>query len=355
VTRAGLSVSCPRARWRGPPFVVQPPLGRPQRQPQAPPPAVPETPVVAAVRALSLAPGRRLRTRVAGVLLFLPLLARVHCEPLVRHASSPGSTMVPATRALLRVLVLKLLDKARRSHSNDLHFDEAVGLCAGLHGPPKPSSATDSSYRTVRDHQHTLRSGWLGAVAPVLFPHAHTCSLDLPPLPLRGDATGLDQHSLPKRGKAGTRGRSCFAPEHESQVVCEANAHLPRREQTGEALQCVEFWQDLTGVPPQWLYVAAKVVPSPELAQLHQRGLWCVTIRRRGAAIRRRLRALPASPWRQAVLDTPRRRPQRIRYLDETGQLPGYTGARRQRAVTGLGREPRPCACPTTPRRGRGH
>ena len=106
------------------------------------------------MRALSLAPGRRLRTRVAGGLLFLPLLARGHCEHLVSQASSPGSTMVPATSALLSLLVLKLLDKERRSHSNDLNCDEAVGLCAGLNVPPKTSYATDDAYRTVRDHQH---------------------------------------------------------------------------------------------------------------------------------------------------------------------------------------------------------
>jgi len=94
---------------------------------------------------LSLAPGRRLRTRVAGVLLFLPWLARVHFEHLVSPASYPGSAMVPATSALLSLLVLKLLDNERRSHINALNFDEAVGLLAGLNVPPKKSSATDSA------------------------------------------------------------------------------------------------------------------------------------------------------------------------------------------------------------------
>jgi hypothetical protein len=75
-------------------------------------------------------------------LLFLPLLARGHFERLVSDASSPGSARVPATSALVSLLVLKLLDKARRSHSNDLNFDEAVGWCAGLHVPPKQSYAT---------------------------------------------------------------------------------------------------------------------------------------------------------------------------------------------------------------------
>ena len=122
---------------------MPPPLGRPQRQPQAPTPAVPETTVVADVRAWSLAPGRRLRTRVAGVVLFLPLLARVPFEPLVSQASSPGSTMVPAPSALLSLLVLKLVDKERRSHINDFHCAAAVGWLAGLNVPPKKSSATD--------------------------------------------------------------------------------------------------------------------------------------------------------------------------------------------------------------------
>ena len=176
-------------------------------------------------------------------------------------------------------------------------------------------------------------------MAPVLFPQANTFSLDFHPIPFRGDAPGLDQHYLPRRGKARTSVLSFFAQEHESQVVCYANANLTRRDQAGEALQFVEFWQALTGGNPQWLYFASKAVPYPELSELNQRGIWFVTIRRRGAAILRRLSALPASQWRQAVIDTAHRRHQRIRYLDETVRLPGYKGALRQLAVTGLGRE----------------
>src|SRR3989475_5295075 len=160
-------------------------MGRPQRQPQAPAPAVPEMTVVADARALSLAPGRRLRTRVAGVFLFLPLLARVHFEHLVSDASYPGSAMVPATSALLSLLALKLLDKERRSHIDDFNFDEAVGLFAGLNIPPKKSYATAYSYGTVREHQQKLLSAWVGALAPILFPKAKSFALDFHPIPFR--------------------------------------------------------------------------------------------------------------------------------------------------------------------------
>src|SRR5262249_30154157 len=259
-----------------------------------------------------------------------------HFEPLVSQAHAPGATMVPAPSALLRVLVLTRLDKARRRHINDFTCDAAGGLCAGLHGPPQTSSATAYASRTGRDHQQKFLSGWIGAVAPVWCPHAHPCSLDFPPLPFRGDATGLEQPSLPRRGKAGTSGRSFLAHEPTSPGVCAANAHLPRRAQADEALQCVALWPALTGGNPQWRSLSFQAVPQPALSQPHQRRLLFLSPSRGG----------PRRPrqWRQAVIATPHRRHPRSRYLAETGQLPGDQGALRHLAVTGLGRE-RPPLC----------
>jgi hypothetical protein len=117
-------------------------------------------------RALDLSPGRCLRPRVAGLFLFLPRLTHVQFDQLVNRAGYPGSERIPATGALLSLLALKLLDKERRSHLNDFNFDEAVGLFAGLNIPPKKSSATEYSYRTVRDYQQKLLSAWVSAVAP---------------------------------------------------------------------------------------------------------------------------------------------------------------------------------------------
>lgn len=47
--------------------------------------------------------------------------------------------MVPAPAALLSLLVLKLLDKERRSHIGDFDQDAAVGACAGLNVLPQKS------------------------------------------------------------------------------------------------------------------------------------------------------------------------------------------------------------------------
>src|SRR6266849_9573310 len=51
--------------------------------PRAAAAARPERPAIADCGALGLAPGRRLRSRVAGIFLFLPLLARLHFDDLV--------------------------------------------------------------------------------------------------------------------------------------------------------------------------------------------------------------------------------------------------------------------------------
>jgi hypothetical protein len=114
---------------------------------------------------------------------------------------------------------------------------------------------------------------------------------------------------------------------------------LTRDDQAGEVMRFVEFWHTLTGHDPQWLYFDSKAVPYPELSRINRRGIWFVTIRRRGVRLLRRLAALPAHAWHRAVIDIPKRRHQNIRFVDETVELPGYEGSIRQLAVTGLGRD----------------
>jgi hypothetical protein len=294
---------------------------------------------VADVQALSLEPGRRLRTRTAGVFLFWPLLAQLRFDQVVSAADYPGSKMVPACNALLSLLALKLLDKERRSHIDDFNCDAALGLWAGLNILPKKSFATDYSYRTQRCHQEKLLQGWIAKLSPLLFPDAKSFSLDFHAIPHRGEETDLENHYLPMRGKAGPSILSFFAQEQKSRVLCYANANLTRDDQPGEVLQFVEFWRALTGKNPQWLYFDSRLTTYAELSQLTKHEIWFVTIRRRGTGLLRRLAALSEATWQKAVIDIPKRRHQQIRYVDEQVALPEYAGKARQVAVKGLGRE----------------
>jgi hypothetical protein len=306
---------------------------------KAPPPPGPEAPAVSDCRRVQLSSQRCLRTRVAGIFLFLPLLAQLRFDNLVRQAGYPGSRMVPAVSALLSLLALKLLDKERKSHISDFNFDEALGLFAGLNVLPKKSFASDYSYRTQRCHQRQLLAGWVAALAPLLFPQGRTFALDFHSIPYRGDPTGLDNHFVSTRGKACPSVLSFFAQEHDSGVLCYANANMTRATQAGEAMRFVEFWHEVTGQDPDWLYFDSKVAPYAELNRLNQRDIRFITIRRRGAAVIRRLRGLPASAWQGAVIDIPKRRHKQIRFVDETVHVRDYVGGIRQVAVDGLGRE----------------
>jgi hypothetical protein len=247
--------------------------------------------------------------------------------------------MVPAPSALLSLLALKLLDKERRSHIDDFNTDEVLGLFAGLNVLPKKSFATAYSYRAGRDQQLGLMQGWVKALAPLMFPEAEGFSLDFHPIPYRGDPAGLDRHYLPRRGQAGISVLTFFALEQKGRCLCYANANLTRADQKGELMRFVEFWRTVTGSDPKWLYFDSKVADYSELSRVNARGIHFVTIRRRGAALLRRLGRQPASAWKGAVIDIPKRCHQRIRYLAEEVQLRGYEGRIRQVAVAGLGRE----------------
>lgn len=294
---------------------------------------------VADAEALSLEPGRRLRTRHAGVFLFLPLLAQLRLDRLVEQADYPGTKMVPASSALLSLLALKLLDKERLSHIDDFNCDEALGLFAGLNILPKKSFATDYSYRTTRDQQLQLLKGWVSGLSPLLFPEADSFSLDFHAIGHRGEETHLENHYQPLRGKAGPSVSTFFAMEQKSRVFCYANANLTRAQQPGEVLRFVEFWRQLMGKNPQWLYFDSKLTTYAELSRLNEQGVWFVTIRRRGNRLLNRLAGLPSDAWQKAVIDIPKRRHQQIRYVDERVGLDEYEGQARQVAVQGLGRE----------------
>ncbi len=211
---------------------------------------------------MGLTPGRTLRTRVAGVFLFLPLLAKLGFDRLVVEARYPGSEMVPAPAALLSLLTLKLLDKERRSHIGDFNFDEALGLFAGLNILPKKSFAADYSYRTGRDQQQIRLPGWIRALAPGMFPDASGVSLDFHPIPYRGDPSGLDRDYLPRRGVAGPSVLGFFALEQKGRCLGYSDADLTRADRNGELMRFVEFWHTVTGTDPQGLYSSSTVAPQ---------------------------------------------------------------------------------------------
>jgi hypothetical protein len=302
------------------------------------PPATPETAAVADVRELDVSEGRSLYSRVAGVFLFLPFLLEAGLDAIVAEAKMAGSKMIPPVSYVLSLLALKLLDKERKSHISDWNFDEALGWFSGLNVLPKTTSTTDYTYRLVEGQHNRLLAEWVRATYPILCPQgASTFALDFHAIPHRGEGTGLENHYVPLRGKAVQSLLTCFARAVDHPMLCFAHADIVRAEQDEMVLRFVRYWKELTGVNPDWLYFDSKATTYPVLGELRKENIFFITIRRRGSRLIERLAARPAKDWTAAVIDTPQRRHQHVRYLDDRVRLDGYGAPCRQVAAQ-LGR-----------------
>jgi hypothetical protein len=303
-------------------------------------PVTPDRPKKADVTTASFTALESLRTRVAGIFLFWPLLAQIRFDEMVRQAGYPGSKMVPAISAMLGLLVLKLVDKERRSHITDFNFDEAMGLFAGLNILPKTTFATDYSYRTDRDYQQGLLASWVSKLLPLLDPEPEAFSLDFHSIPHRGEDSVLENHYVPMRGKAVPSVLTFFAQATKSRLLCYSSAEVLREDQPKQLMRFVEFCREVLGQDPLWVYFDSKFTTYAELNRLNARETTSfITIRRRGVDILRRLEKQSADQWKRTYIDTPKRRHRNIRYLEESITLKDYNGSVRQIAVTGLGRE----------------
>jgi transposase len=304
-----------------------------------PAPATPRLPLVADARRLDLQPGPALHSRVAGIFLFIPFLVQLGLDKIVEKAGLVGTKMIPAVSYLLSMLALKLLDKERKSHISDWNFDEALGRFAGLNVLPKTTAATDYSYRLADDQPSRLLVEWVRQAYPILCPQgAGAFALDFHAIAHRGQPEALENHYVPMRGKAIPSVQTFFARAVDSPMLCFAQADIVRGEQSRMPLRFIESWKEITGLAPDWLYFDSRLTTYDVLDELRQQNIDFITIRRRGQSLIRHLREQPANRWTPAVIDTPQRRHQHVRLLEQHVRLKDYGVPCRQVAADGLGR-----------------
>jgi hypothetical protein len=109
---------------------------------ERPPGTRPTAAEVADVRQLDLDP-RSFHTQFGGLFLFLPILAAIPLDRILRNAGFPGSEMIPPGCALRSLLALKLFGTARHGHVMSAVLDQGLALFAGLNVVPKRSFLTE--------------------------------------------------------------------------------------------------------------------------------------------------------------------------------------------------------------------
>ena len=296
-----------------------------------------EVPAVADVREVDLEPGRIVQTQAAGLFLFVPLLLESQFGRAVRAAEYPGTRQIPAAQAILALLAGKLLGKRRISHINDLNMDEGAGLFAGMNVLPKTTYATDYSYRTDRLMNERFLD-YLVARLP-LDDAPREFNLDFHAVPFRGKDPDLENHWVAKSHTGLPSVMTFVAQEQTRRVMCYATANLLREESDAMAVKFAKHWKTRHGAYPARLLFDSRATTYQQLDELNLLNVGFITIRRRGAKMVERVRALPKSAWRSCQVTQAKGRRRRVRYLDERVTLDNYTGEVRQLVVDGLGHE----------------
>lgn len=278
-------------------------------------------------------------TRHGGALLFYPFLQQLGIDHLVRDAGYPATEQISALNYILSFVVLKLLDKERLSHVDQLCLDAGVGLFAGLSALPKNAALSSYSYNVTRDMNRTFLKALCRATHK-LVPFGGDFNLDFTAIPHWGDASVLENNWKGNRHQALKSVLAFLAQDPDSGILVYGNAEVKHRDQNDEVLTFVDFWKKThRGQPLKCLIFDSRLTTYENLSRLNRDNIKFITLRRRGKKIVENVSYLPANQWHTVTIDHPKRKYQKPRVHDSKISLPGYKGNLRQLIITNIGRE----------------
>ncbi len=305
---------------------------------ERPPGSRPTTADVADVRQLDLSP-QSFRTKFGGLFLFLPMLASIPLDRILRESGFPGSEMIPAGAALRSLLALKLFGTARHGYVMSVVLDQGLALFAGLNVIPKRSFLTEYSCRIDPTCYPGLMRRWFDAVGRLGLPRGHSFDLDFHTIPFHGEDALIEKHYVSKRSRRQKGILAFLVQDAETRVFCYANGELRKDQQNDEILRFVRFWKERTGRYPEELIFDSKLTTYAKLNELNRLGIQFITLRRRSPGLLREIDQTPLSAWRRIELKGVSRQYKTPRILDRQITLSDYNGPLRQVIVTDLGHE----------------
>ena len=298
----------------------------------------PTTADVADVRQLDLSPAS-FRTKFGGLFLFLPMLATMPLDRILRDAGFPGSQMIPAGSAMRSLLALKLSGTARHGHVMSSVLDQGLALFAGLNVIPKRSFLTEYSCRIAPACYPELMRLWFDAIGRLGLPRGRSFDLDFHTIPFHGDDALIEKHYISKRSRRQKGILAFLVQDAATRVFCYANGELRKGDQNDEILRFARFWKDRTGRYPQELIFDSKLTTYAKLDELNRLGIHFITLRRRSKGLMREIDQTLASAWRRIELKGVSRQYTHPRIIDGRITLADYKGPLRQVTIADLGHE----------------
>lgn len=275
-------------------------------------------------------------TAHAGLFLLIPELLALDLPGLVTAAGWPSTEQLEALRSVLSLLALKLAGRRRRSHVKDIVHDPALGLFAGLNVLPKTWHLSTYSYRTERSQQLAFFKALQPALRNAGLLGDSGLNLDFHTIMSYGQDTILDKHYVPRRSQRTRSVLTFIAQDGEQRTILYANAELTAREQSGEVIEFVRFYEQTHGNLPKLLVFDQKLTTHEHLAELDELGVGFITLRQRSPKLTATLDALDKDAWTKTRLERPGKHTN-VTYHEDPVTIKGHSF--RQIAVNGLGRE----------------
>jgi hypothetical protein len=309
-----------------------------RRDEERPPRTKSDVAPVADLRQFDLSP-RRFRTSFGGLYLFLPYLAQLPFDHIMRQTDLPGTQLIPAGHAMRSLLALKLFGGARHTHFMSHVFDEGLGLFAGLNVIPKRAFLTEYSCRIDPASYPKLMRHWFDNVAKLGLERGLSFDLDFHTIPFHGEDALIEKHYVSKRSRRQKGILAFVVQDADKRLFCYANAQIRKADQNDEILRFVDFWKQRTGKPPGELIFDSKLTTYANLNRLNRMNIPFITLRRRTKKLLQAIHQEPLSAWRRIELKGLSRTYRTPRILDQMIDLDGYEGPIRQLTVADLGHE----------------
>ncbi len=272
----------------------------------------------------------------AGLFLLVPELLELDVPALLAAADYPGTQQLTAVNSLLALLALKLYERRRRSHVYDVVHDTALGVFCGLSALPKRSHLSGYSYRTTRAQNRALLQALVARQQAMGLIDGESFNLDFHAIMSYGEGQILEEHYVPRRSQRTRSVLTFFAQDATHATLCYANTDIAKADQAHEIIRFCEFWQQSAGQKPGLLVFDSTLTTHAELAELDDRGIGFITLRRRGGTLMDQVAKLPQDAWQAVRLERPGKH-RDVTVAEMTATIAKHHF--RQLAVNGLGRD----------------
>jgi hypothetical protein len=280
---------------------------------------------------------REITTRYGGVFFFVPFMTQLNLPSLIKHAGYPETKQLSALNSIFSLIFLKLIDRKRLAHINDLCLDGGAGLFTGLNILPTSSTISSYSYTTDRQMNRRFLKGLHQAVQQV-HPASGDLNLDFTAIPHWGDASILEKNWDGSRNKVLTSVLALLALDPDTGFIPYGDATITHDRQHDAILEFIDFWKDTCSRPLKCLIFDSKLTTYQNLSRINQDGIKFITLRRKGKNLIQHAERLPNHKWHRVELDATTRKHKHLNINESRVKLTGYDGKVRQLIITGHGR-----------------